>query len=219
MKKSNIRKVFSFIDYNFQMKQFIDTKNNTYTFSSCEICPAKCCDGRQGTVFAQIILEDFKTVYKNFPILFLFGELGYLKPIVLLTNGVGFCKYLKDFKCSIYEQRPSICRAYPLSPNVDDNIYIDEVCPAVNDKQNSSQTIISNSQISPAFDYKTLHNYQDKYIETHYEMENFNNKDDFSIVAIINGIEFYKCNKLYENEFMKMHQDSLAHLQDRYFTN
>lgn len=201
------------------MKQFSQVNKNKYFFSSCKICPAKCCNGKEGTVFAQIILEDFGIIYKNFPILFIFGELGYIKPIVLLTNGKDYCKYLKDFKCSIYNQRPSICRVYPLSANIDNNIYIDELCPAVNDKVNESKIIIENSKVAKEFDYSTLHNYQDKYINTHLQMEKLNKKDNFSIATTINGIEFYKFNKEVDNKYMQMHQESLTHLQNEYFTN
>lgn len=201
------------------MKQFINTNENRYSFSNCEICPAKCCNGNEGTVFAQIILEDFEIVHKSFPILFLFGELGYLKPVILLTNGKNYCKYLKDFKCTIYEQRPSICRVYPLSANIDDNVYIDELCPAVNDEKHENRIIIENTKISKDFDYSTLHNYQDKYINTHIEMEKFNQKENFSVAITINGINFFKCNQLFKNKYMQMHQNSLIHLQKEYFTN
>ena len=46
------------------MKQFIQTNNKKFTFSTCEICPARCCNGKEGTVFAQILLEDFQKIYK-----------------------------------------------------------------------------------------------------------------------------------------------------------
>ena len=97
------------------MKTFENVKNSTYTFGSCDICDAQCCDGNRGSIFSQLILEDFEPVHKNFPILFSIGELGYLKPVVLLSNGNGFCRYIKDMKCVIYDERPSICKIYPLS--------------------------------------------------------------------------------------------------------
>lgn len=199
------------------MKQFIQTENKTYSFSSCETCPAKCCNGKEGTTFSQIILEDFNMIHKKFPILFIFGELGYIKPVVLLTNGKEHCKYLKDFRCSVYEQRPSVCRVYPLSANIDNNIYIDELCPAVNDKDNKSKTIIKENFISSSFDYNILHDYQDKYIDTHYELEQFNKKENFSLAITINGMSFFKCDINFENQYMQMHQKSLIHLQDEYF--
>lgn len=199
------------------MKQFINTQNNLFTFSSCDKCEANCCNGKKGTTFAQIILEDFKEIYKNFPILFIFGELGYLKPVVILTNGKDFCKYLDNFKCLIYEKRPSICKVYPLSSNIDDNIYIDELCPAVNDDTEEKKIIIENSILNKTFDYPTLNNYQDKYIQTFRELDQFNNKIEFSLALIIKGIQFYKFNTKTTNKYMQMHQKSLIHLKDKYF--
>lgn len=201
------------------MKQFIKTDNNTFTFSTCENCKAKCCSGNNGTIFAQILLSDFKETYKNFPILFIFGELGYIKPVVLLTNGKDFCQYLRDYKCSIYENRPSICRAYPLSSNIDDLTYIDHLCEAVNDNTKPNKTIIQNNQIQKDFDYPTLHNYQDKYINTFRELEVFNKKEDFCVATIINGLVFYRFNKIVDNIYMQMHQESLVHLTKKYFIN
>ena len=200
------------------MKQFEATIDKTYSFSSCEICEAKCCNGKQGTLFSQVILEDFERIYKNFPILFIFGELGYIKPVVILTNGDTFCKYLKNHKCTIYENRPSICRTYPLSANIDEMIYIDVLCPAV-DTQVNSTPIIQNQQINKSFDYSTLHNYKDKYIDTFRLFEEFNNKEDFTPTIELNGVVFYKYLKQSEDKYMKMHLESLVHLQDKYFKN
>ncbi len=198
------------------MKHFTNTTNKTFSFSSCEICEAKCCNGKEGTVYAQIILEDFKEVYKNFPILFIFGDLGYLKPVLLLTNGKDFCKYLQDFKCSIYEHRPSICKNYPLSPNLDNNTYIDELCPAVKEEK-TDNFIVKNNTINQNYIHNTLINYQEKYINTYFEFESFNKKEDFTLAIRIKGIEFFRYTKESENPYMKMHQDSLVHLQDTYF--
>ena len=200
------------------MKQFTDIKEKTITFSSCEICEANCCDGKKGTTFSQIIIDDFSIVYKNFPILFIFGELGFCKPVVILTNGQTYCKHLEDFKCIIYKDRPSICKLYPLSPNIDNNIYVDENCPAVNNNLKSS-IISQNSKVEEDFFHSNLDNYQDKYIKTFREFEIFDKKDDFSLAIELNGMHFFKCTKNVENKYMKMHQDSLMHLKDKYFTD
>ncbi len=198
------------------MKHFTSTTNKTFSFSSCETCGAKCCNGKEGTVYAQIILEDFKEVYKNFPILFIYGDLGFLKPVLILTNGKDFCKYLENFKCTIYEKRPSICKNYPLSPNLDNTIYIDELCPAVKE-ESTNNFIVQNNHINKIFIHNTLINYQEKYINTHFEFENFNKKEDFSLAITIKGINFFKYDKKSENPYMKMHQKSLIHLQNSYF--
>ncbi|MGA1931946.1 YkgJ family cysteine cluster protein [Arcobacter sp. YIC-464] len=198
------------------MKQFIDTTNNYFTFSSCESCEANCCDGRKGTVFSQIILSDFEEIYENYPILFIFGELGYLKPVIILTNGKDFCPHLKDFRCSIYEKRSSICRTYPLSANIDNKIYIDTLCPAVSkDKKNS--LIVEDSKANKNFFVSILDNYQDKYIDTFNEFDKFNKKDNLEYCITIKGIEFFKYTKETDNKYMKMHQKSLVHLQNTYF--
>ena len=46
-------------------------------------------------LFSQILKEEFEEVYKNFPILFIFGSLGFIKPVILLSNGFDSCSYLK----------------------------------------------------------------------------------------------------------------------------
>lgn len=192
------------------MKTFLDTSSKSFTFSSCEGCPSRCCDGREGTVFSQIILDDFEVVYKNFPILFTFGELGYLKAVILFSNGEGFCPYIKDYQCSIYDDRPSICRVYPLSPNVDNLIYIDDSCPAVN--SDMGEDIVVNGEVTTNFMQETLINYQDKYIQTHFELEKINNIDDFEKVKTINNISFYKYSGTINNKFIEYHIKSLVNL-------
>jgi Fe-S-cluster containining protein len=189
------------------VKTFINTTDKTYTFSSCNDCPSKCCDGREGTIFSQLILEDFETVSKNFPIVFTFGELGYLKAVILFTDGTGFCPYIKNNQCSIYENRPSICRVYPLSPNLDNDTYIDDNCPAV-DTGNGS-VMVENGEVTKPFFYDTLENYQDKYIETHLELEKINDLKDFEEVINIKGISFFKYvgNKI--NQYITYHKISL----------
>lgn len=194
------------------MKNFTNINNSTYSFSSCEICKAQCCSGVGGTVFSQLLLEDFKTVSKHFPILFTFGELGYLKAVVLLTNGKDYCPYLKDFRCSIYDERPSICKTYPLSPQIDDNIYVDLNCPAV--CSDGTFTMVQNGEITAKYQHENFVNYQDKYIQTHQELEKFNCQEEFEKVIIINNIEFFKYIKTTSNKYMNYHIDSLLNLKN-----
>ena len=189
------------------MKTFLDTTNKSFTFSSCEGCPAKCCDGREGTIFSQLTLEDFEVVSKNFPILFTFGDLGYLKAVILFSDGKSFCPYIQDHKCTIYEERPSICRVYPLSPSIDNKIYIDDNCPAIN--QNVGKQIVENGIVTSNFTYPTLNNYQDKYIETHFELEKINDINDFTSVISINNITFYKYTGQVKNKYINYHISSL----------
>jgi Fe-S-cluster containining protein len=189
------------------LKTFLDTENKSFAFSSCEGCPARCCDGREGTVFSQLILDDFEAVSKNFPILFTFGDLGYLKAVILFSDGKSFCPYIKDHKCTIYDERPSICRVYPLSPNVDDKVYIDDSCPAVS--VNNGEKIVDTGEVTKNFSYPTLNNYQDKYLETHLELEKINDIKDFEIVANINNIAFYKYIGNIHSKYISHHISSL----------
>lgn len=189
------------------MKTFLDTTDKSFSFSSCEGCPAKCCDGREGTIFSQLILSDFEMVSKNFPILFTFGEMGYLKAVVLFSDGKSFCPYIKDHKCTIYDERPSICRVYPLSPNIDDNVYIDDSCPAVT--QNETNNMVRDGKVSESYKYNTLENYQEKYINTHLELEKINDKNHFEIVKTIKGISFYKYMGNKKNKYISYHKKSL----------
>ena len=199
------------------MKHFINAMNNKYTFYTCEGYEANCCDGRTGTIFSQIILDDFEEIYENYPILFLFGELGYIKPVLILTNGKDLCRYVKDSKCTIYEKRSSICKAYPLSAHIDNNIYVDHLCPAVNSNNNDSTILVENQKINKNFYSDIFDNYQDKYIQTHQELEKYNVKSDFEVAITINGIDFYKYKKTTTNKYLKLHQKSLILLEDYYF--
>jgi len=189
------------------LKTFLDTSNKSFSFSSCEGCPSKCCDGREGTVFSQLILEDFELVSKNFPILFTFGDIGYLKAVVLFSDGKSFCPYVKNHQCTIYNERPSICRVYPLSPSIDNNVYIDDSCPAV--QISARGNMVHNGELSPSYKYDTLQNYQDKYIDTHLELEKINKKEDFEAILSINNITFYKYIGSQRNKYINYHISSL----------
>lgn len=197
------------------MKTFENSKGKNYSFSSCSNCEAKCCNGKLGTVFSQIILEDFYEVYEHFPIVFLFGELGFLKPVILLTNGDSFCKYLKDFKCSIYDKRPSVCKIYPLSPHLTNDIYIDTSCPAVNE---GKDLIVENGIVSRNFMHPYLDNYLDKYINMHQYFEKFNNKEKLDFAIKIGNEKFYKFKEDFDDEYIKLHLSSLKNI-DKYFIN
>jgi hypothetical protein len=192
------------------MKTFISTENKSFTFSSCDGCPARCCDGREGSVFSQLLLEDFELVSKNFPILFTFGDLGYLKANVLLSNGEDFCPYIINHQCTIYESRPNVCRNYPLSGNLDNQIYIDDSCPAIHSE--FCQDIVVDGIVQKAFDNETLHNYQEKFLDTHHYLEQFNHKENFDKVITINNIEFYKYTRASSDEYMNLHIKSLDKL-------
>ena len=196
------------------MSDFNPLKNGSYSFGSCDTCDALCCDGSKEILFAQIILKDIKEITNYFPILFTIGSQGYIRPVVLLTNGKDFCRYINNFKCSIYENRPSICKTYPLSAHVDNEIYIDTTCPAVEQKNEKS---IDNKKIYKQFDNHILNNYQDKYIETLSHFDSFNKKENLKLVITINETNFYKFDKKLNSKYVKLHQKSLKHLNDNYY--
>jgi hypothetical protein len=192
------------------VKTFVAIENRSYFFSSCEGCPARCCDGREGSVFSQLLLEDFEIVSKKFPILFTFGEMRYLKANVLLSDGKNFCPYIVNHQCTIYDERPNVCRNYPLSGNLDNQIYIDDSCPAIHSE--FGKDIVIDGIVQKAFDNETLHNYQEKFLDTHHYLKQFNHKEDFDKVITINDIEFYKYTKASSDDYMNLHIKSLDKL-------
>jgi uncharacterized protein len=192
------------------VKTFVDTSNHTFTFSSCEGCPARCCDGREGSVFSELLLEEFESVSKNFPILFTFGDLGFLKANILLSNGKDFCPYIKDHRCTIYEERPYVCRNYPMSATIENKIYIDDSCPAIN--QEFGQEIVSYAKVVKEFDNGSLHNYQERFLESYKYLQKFNNKELFELIVQINGIKFYRFKEDMNDHYVNLHIKSLDHL-------
>ena len=137
--------------------------------------------------------------------------MGYLKANILFSDGKSFCPYIVNHQCSIYSQRPSICRVYPLSPNIDNNIYIDDSCPAVNSEYGTN--IVIDGKVTTNFDYPTLQNYQDKFVSTHLYLEKFNNIKDFEKVITINNMEFYKYTGKIKDVYIETHLSSLKHFQ------
>lgn len=183
------------------MKNFIKIKNYDVKFGDCKNCEAHCCKGLFGTIFSQIIKEEFEEVYKNFPILFIFGSLGFIKPVILLSNGFDSCPYLIINICSIYENRPNVCKTYPQSPNIDNEIYIDTSCPEIYKGKNNLDL---QNQI--------FKNYSEKYINTHLEFGNLK-FDDFKKVLSIKGQDFYEYIGVYESIYLNLHKLSLKNLE------
>lgn len=227
------------------MKSFENTEGNSYSFSDCNSCDARCCDGSRGSTYAQIILEDFVPISKHFPILFTQGEMQFLMPVVLLSNGNDFCKYIKDFKCSIYDERPSICKLYPLSPYITNEIYIDVTCPAViqDDKNEVSQTysyeapieyetsfkpnlvnsykqtMITKGNVEKDFYHEKLNNYQDSIIETYKHFKLYNYEANLEVFATIRDMVFYRFKDDVNDEYVQMHLKTLKHFDDYYMLN
>ena len=95
-------------------------------FKGCGDC-SECCEGK--FFLAPLILEDIPKVKNYFEIRAIKID-NEIIPVMLLTDGENSCKYLKNGKCEIYENRPPACRIYPFSPFYDE-IFIDISCPAV----------------------------------------------------------------------------------------
>ena len=139
--------------------------------------------------------------------------MGYLKANILFSDENSFCRYIENYKCTIYDNRPSICKVYPLSPNLDDNIYIDDSCPAVNTQV--GQTIVKDGMVIDNFIYPTLENYQDKFIDTHLHLEKFNNIKNFEKIITIKNIDFYKYIKDTDDFYIRLHLESLKKLDNQ----
>ncbi len=103
---------------------YVDIKSiELIKFNNCNGC-SECCKNK---LMAPLVLEDFEKVYKYFPILI--AKFDILKPVMLLSNETA-CPYLRNDKCSIYENRPPACKIYPYSPWYDD-ILLDLSCKGV----------------------------------------------------------------------------------------
>ena len=192
------------------MKNFVDISSSSFSFSSCEACPSHCCDGREGTVLSEILLEDFSSISKNFPIVFTFGSLGYLKANILFSNGKDFCPYVNEYKCSIYENRPEICRLYPLSRSIEDKIYIDINCQAVN--SGAGEKIVDKGKVSQAFDKDSLYEYHSKFNETFLYLSKYNDKENFERITTVSGISIYRIKEHFDDKYLKLHIKSLDNL-------
>ncbi|MGJ0494527.1 YkgJ family cysteine cluster protein [Aliarcobacter cryaerophilus] len=184
------------------MKNFVKLQDKNIKFGDCNNCFAHCCSGIFGSIFSQILKEEFEDVYKNFPILFIFGSLGFVKPVILLSNGFDFCPHLKDFRCKIYENRPKVCRTYPLSPNIDNFIYIDNSCPELNKADN-----ILN------FEDEIFENYQEKYINTHFEFKKLK-IEEFEKILSIKGVDFYRFIGDEKSKYLDFHKLSIKLLEN-----
>ena len=184
------------------MKNFVKLEDKNIKFGDCSNCEAHCCKGSFGSIFSQILKDEFENVYENFPILFIFGNLGFIKPVILLSNGFDSCPYLKNNLCSIYNNRPNVCKIYPLSPNIDNKIYLDISCPEISKGKNNLN-----------LESNIFKNYQNKYIETHLEFEKLELKN-FEKILSIKNMNFYKYIGDKKSKYLDFHRLSLLKLKD-----
>ncbi|XPV67970.1 MAG: YkgJ family cysteine cluster protein [Halarcobacter sp.] len=195
------------------MKDFILAEDKEFYFGDCNYCQAQCCSGIYGSIFSQILLEEFEKVYENFPILFIFGDLNYVKPVIILSDGFNYCPYIKDNRCTIYDKRPNVCRNYPLSPNLDNNIYIDTCCPQINPDDENKTLIIKNNKLSNEYQNDIFETYQERYLETHFEFDSLK-KEDFKEILIIKSMKFYIYDGENNNKYLEYHKQSLVNLNN-----
>jgi len=135
---------------------------------------------------APLILDDFKKVYKYFPILI--AKLDTFRPVMLLSNGIS-CPYLKDNLCSIYEKRPPACKIYPFSPWYD-KILLDISCKGVGIK----------GEFLPLThkEFKKSKFYEERFENINYKLKRTNNwinNTFFNFYATIQNIKLYKIYK------------------------
>lgn len=126
-------------------------KDITYFFGGCEGC-VECCK----YPFIPLVIDDFKDVYKLFPILFTYIN-NELRAVILLGDKDG-CRYLSSSGCAIYEFRPPSCRLYPITPFFDD-IFIDTSCLAVG---KVGEIIAQNGKACSAYRHERLNNFSQK---------------------------------------------------------
>ena len=122
-----------------------------------------CRDGKGGFSLSPMILDDFKSVYKRFMILFGIFD-NKFKIVMVLNDGINLCQYSQDNRCQIYQERPPICRLYPLSPYYDE-VFIDTSCIAVNSDVKTID-IVKDGKIHQDFYNDRIHNFKDKLLET-----------------------------------------------------
>lgn len=168
-------------------------------FNNCQNC-TKCCENK---MFAPLILEDIKKVYKFFPIFIIFLPEPKLVIPLAINNK---CPYLKNDKCSIYEFRPPACKIYPFTPWYG-KILLDLSCDGIGIKGDILP-------LSPK-EFKNS-SFYDKRIENIEEKVNLTNswikKQKLKFLAKINNIKIYKI-KNNKNKYNKLIQNSYKNLK------
>ena len=151
-------------------------------FNNCLDC-VECCKTK---LMAPLVLDDFKKVYKYFPILI--AKLDTFKPVMLLSNTTS-CPYLKDNLCSIYKNRPPACKIYPFSPWYN-KILLDISCKGVGIK--GEYLPLNNKE------FKSSKFYEERFENINYKLKktnNWTNNISFNFYAKIKNIKLYKIYK------------------------
>lgn len=175
---------------------FENIKNVNLNFSNCDNCPKTCCKN----ILIPLILDDFKSVYKNFPIIFAYMN-DELRVLILLGNN--WCRYLKEDGCSIYQNRPPSCKIYPISPFFED-FYVDISCEAVGVE---GEFLCSSSGFNSNFYHHRLENFVEKYSKTVKFLKSIEN--DIVEMGDIENIKIYKYGGENRDSYIQMHLESL----------
>ena len=191
---------------------YLNVEGFDFYFSGCESCDKRCCDGRAGYAITPLIVDDFEEVYKNFPIVFASIN-DVFRPIMLLNDGNSTCSYLDEKgMCSIYENRPPSCKLYPISPYFDE-VFIDSSCPGVGGEATDME-IVKNGKVSSEFYHKRLENFSQKLQKTSDFMKDLvEEENSFEVIGEVSGVILFKYIGLKSNKYVKMHQDSMLHLE------
>lgn len=156
----------------------------------CSICSAKCC--KNYDVF--INHEDIAKIYsacgdlsfikkvefdKSFGYVpkFILWEDGLKKKWVLcLNNPLRTCQFLKDDRCSVYKNRPSICKIYPFYESDGKIKEMKNLCPV-------KWSLLENQAKLIGYDYEemlvnfltfeTICDRWNKIVDKEQELENF----------------------------------------------
>jgi Fe-S-cluster containining protein len=155
-------------------------------FNNCKNC-TKCCENK---MFAPLILDDIKKVYKYFPILVIFiPEPKLVIPLALKKS----CPYLNENKCTIYENRPPACKIYPYSPWYGE-ILLDISCEGIGTKGEKLPLSYKEFKNSKFYDER-IENIEEKLNKTNKWLK----KQQIKFLAKINDIKIYKIK--YQNNF------------------
>jgi len=189
-------------------KVFVNIKDvgKTY-FSSCDNCENNCCSAPM-VVFAPLVLDDFQYVYKNFPIQFAYIN-KELKALMLINKGEGSCKYYKDNKCQIYEERPPACKMFPISPFLND-FYISSKCQALSSDESKGKLICDEKSVNDDFLHPRVNNFVEKLENTTKFLDTI--KDDLVKSIKVSGTQLYNYDGQSDNLYIDMYKNSLVHL-------
>lgn len=187
---------------------FVNIKDigKTY-FSSCDNCVRDCCSAPM-VMLAPLILDDFQYVYKNFPIQFAYIN-NELKALMIINKGEGSCKYYKNNRCTIYNERPPACRMYPVSPYFDE-FFISGDCSALSFDEKLGELICDGKSISDRFFHSRAINFVTKLQSTKQFLEKI--KNDLIPSITIVGIQLFSYSGNIEDEYIKMYKESLVHI-------